>query len=179
MRIKVASSKEVYEGDSALDIWRQIQQGSEFVRDQTLRDYFDGARLRLTDIKVYLEPPPAMRANDEAYAEWMLREFMRLGRMSETDEPTTAEKQAEAARKKAEADKAKAEAAKKAPAKPAAAAGKPAAATPLQAKANAEARATAEGRPQPGETSDAPAPSATTDPAKKQPTKPGPEPEST
>ena len=108
MRIKVVSSKEVYDADTAENIWRQIHESSDFVKHQSLKDYYDGAIVRLQDIKIYLEPPEAARQSDKSYSEWMLRQFIELGRMCETDEPTTIEQKAEAERKKAEAAKARA-----------------------------------------------------------------------
>ena len=111
MRIKVTSSKEVYDGTPE-SIWHQIHESSANVKHQSKRDYFDGVIVRLIDIKIYLDPPAAVRNDDKTYAEWMLDEFVRLGRVSETDEPTTIEQKAAAELKKAEAAKAKAEAAK-------------------------------------------------------------------
>jgi hypothetical protein len=111
MRIKITATEEVFEGTPE-QVLHHMHQTAEELKGQSFTEYLDGMIERLSIIKTYLNPPPEVRASESAYGQWMCKELMRLGRMVETDEPTTEEKKAEAAKQKAAAAKAKAEAAK-------------------------------------------------------------------
>jgi len=115
MRVKFLNSKEVYDGTPEA-ILRRIHRESPEVAKQSFTAYLDGVRQRLTDFKKYLKPPEAVRADEAAYAEWMVKELVRIKRLEETTEPTSDEQKAEAERKKAAAAAAAAAAPAPAPA---------------------------------------------------------------
>ena len=100
----------MYDSVDPEDLWDYLARYEKKTSGQVLAIPHNGnlSNGLMFDVETYTTKKPI----DKAYAEWITEEFIKLGRMSETDEPTTEEQKAEAARKKAEAAKAKAEAAK-------------------------------------------------------------------
>ena len=116
MRIKIASNR-VYEGTPE-EILHRLHRTSTAYKNIGFRSYLEGFIERLRPIPVWLEPPESIvNGTDDAFADWLGSELMRVGRWSETTNPTEEEKEVKAkavaeAKKKAAEEKAAAAAAK-------------------------------------------------------------------